>query len=65
LLRELAWCVELPDQRREVADQLMRLRDTIAEQDFDARQRAQLTGLAEQVQHALDGHWTPDAGRTS
>ncbi len=65
LLRELAWCVELPDQRREVADQLVRLLDTIAEQDFDARERAKLAGLAEQVQHALDGHWTPDAGRTS
>jgi len=65
LLRELAWCVELPDQRREVADQLVQLRDTIAEQDFDAREQAQLAGLAEQVQHALDGHWTPDAGRTS
>ncbi len=65
LLRELAWCVELPDQRREVADQLVRLRDTIAQQDFDARERAQLAGLAEQVQHALDGHWTPDPGRPS
>lgn len=64
LLRELAWCVQLPEQRREIADQLTRLRDTTTEQDFDARERTRLARLADQVQQALDGHWIPE-GRTS
>ncbi|HEX5348872.1 MAG TPA: DUF2254 domain-containing protein [Pseudonocardiaceae bacterium] len=64
LLGELAWCVKLPDQRREIAGQLARLRDTTAGQDFDVRERTRLAGLAEQVQHALDGRWIPE-GRTS
>ncbi len=64
LLRELAWRVQLPEQRREIADQLTRLRDTTAEQDFDTTERTRLAELADQVQQALDGHWIPE-GRTS
>lgn len=56
--------MKLPDQRREIADQLTRLGNTTAGQDFDARERTRLAGLADQVQQALDGHWIPD-GRTS
>lgn len=60
LLAELAWVVQRPDHRLAVTDQLTRLRATAAAQDFDATERAALTDLVEQVQHALVGRWTPD-----
>ncbi|MFI7055805.1 DUF2254 domain-containing protein [Streptosporangium canum] len=63
LLRELAWCAG-HEHRQTVADQLARLRTTIAAQDFDATERAWLAELTEQVDQALDGRWTP-GGNTS
>ena len=62
LLRELAWSVDQPGQRRAVADQLGRLRATTAAQDFDGSERSRLAALAGQVEQALAGHWAPDPG---
>lgn len=59
LLRELAWAVPLPEQRKVVADQLGRLRATVDAQAFDSTERASLAGLAIQVDLALDGRWAP------
>ncbi len=60
LLGELAWRVQLPEHRREIADQLARLAATTAAQNFDPTERDRLDGLAEQVKHALNGHWVPE-----
>ncbi len=59
LLREVAWCAE-PDQRQAVAEQLTRMRATIAAQDFDVGERDRLAELAGQVEQALVGRWVPD-----
>lgn len=59
LLRELAWTLDRPEQRRAVTDQLARLRTTCAAQDFDAVERAGLADLAVQVEQALAGRWSP------
>lgn len=59
LLYELAWVVRQPEQRRAVADQLTRLRATTAAQNFDGAERAHLDIVANQVQDALAGRWTP------
>ena len=61
LLRELAWTVDRPDQRRAVTDQLARLRTTVAAQDFDTVEHAGLAELAVQVEQAAAGRWLPDA----
>lgn len=58
LLCELAWHTDR-DQHQAVADQLARLHDTTTTQNFDAVERARLTQLAEQVEQALSGRWTP------
>ncbi len=59
LLRELAWTVDRPEQHVVIAEQLTRLRSTIAAQDLDAAERAALSELAEQVEQAADGRWGP------
>ncbi len=63
LLRELAWCVQLDGHRRAVRDQLARLRETAAAQDFDATEGTRLAELGDLVEHSLDGRWrsVPDA----
>jgi len=61
LLRELAWSAALPAHRRVVADQLDRLRTTVAAQDLDPTERAALARLATQVELAVEGRW-PSAG---
>jgi len=53
LLAELAWRCR-PDQHHVVADQLARLRDTVAVQDFDAVEVRQLAAAASRVQTILN-----------
>ena len=59
LFRELAWVTELPAHRQAVADQLARLRATVAQQDFDDAERAEMATLGSHVQAALDRRWPP------
>lgn len=59
LLREVAWSVGQPEQRAAVTEQLVRLRATADGQDFDEWERQRLAGMAEQVEQALAGRWTP------
>jgi len=60
LLRELAWSVQLAEQREAVSAQLDRLRATVTAQDFDPAERARLDHLATLVEQALVGRWVPD-----
>ena len=64
LLRELAWHLrEGPGEHREaVAEQLARVRTTVAAQDFDATERTRLAGLGVQVEQALLGRWEAASG---
>jgi len=57
LLRELAWVVRSPEERRAIGAQLARLRTTTAAQDFGSGERAHLATLAEHVEDALGGCW--------
>ncbi len=59
LLDELAWCVRLPDHQGAIADQLVRLRATVAAQPFDATERVWLEGLAERVDQTMAGRQRP------
>jgi len=59
LLRELAWATRMPAHRQAVADQLARLRATVAQQDFDGAERAEMASLGSHVQAALDRRWPP------
>ena len=59
LLRELAWATRMPAHRQAVADQLARLRATVAQQDFDGAERAEMATLGSHVQAALDRRWPP------
>ena len=56
LLRELAWCLP-QDERRPVADELDRLRDSVAAHAFPDADRARLDELAGHVEAALGGRW--------
>lgn len=58
LLRELAWQVDLEEDRHAVERQLARLRDTVAGQDFDPTERATLAALTAAVDDALAGRWS-------
>jgi len=60
LLRELAWTIQLTEQREAVSFQLDRLRTTITAQDFDPAERARLDHLTTLVEQALAGRWVPD-----
>jgi len=60
LLRELAWSIQLTEQREAVSAQLDRLRTTIAAQDFDPSENARLDQLTTLVEQALAGRWVPD-----
>lgn len=53
LLDELAWRVQLPEERAAVADQLERLRTTAGAQPFDAVEAARLASLADRVESTL------------
>ena len=57
LLCDLAWCVE-PDQCATVDEQLGRLRDTAAAQDFDEHEARRLADLGNAVSAALAGRRT-------
>ena len=57
LLRELAWCMPV-DQRPIVDEQLGRLRDTAAAQDFDEHESRRLDAQGREVRDALAGRWT-------
>jgi uncharacterized membrane protein len=57
LLRELAWCSNLPAHREAVAAQLRRARRTVSRQDFDDTERDDLERLALAVEDALTGRW--------
>lgn len=58
MLRELAWVVVLPTQRRAIADRLLRLERAVSDQDFDQTDRRRLAAAAQQVREALDRRWT-------
>lgn len=53
LLDELAWRVQLPEERVAIADQLERLRTTAGAQAFDAVEAAGLADLAGRVESTL------------
>jgi uncharacterized membrane protein len=59
LLRELAWSSQRPAHHQAIADQLGRLRGTVAEQRFDATERSDLAALASSVEDALNHNWRP------
>lgn len=59
LLSELAWSSPRPEHRRAVAQQLERLRRTVAEQHFDDVERADLAALASSVEDSLNHRWRP------
>ncbi len=59
LLREVAWCSQLPAHRAAVANQLDRLRTTIATEDFDLVAREGFDRLAQTVEDALREEWDP------
>ncbi len=59
MLRELAWVVVVPTHRQAIADRLRRLESVVAEQDFDAVERARLDKLGHHVREALDRRWAP------
>ena len=54
LLAEVAWCAH-PAQRPAIRDQLGRLRDGAARQDFDDAEQTGLARLAAEVENALAG----------
>jgi uncharacterized membrane protein len=58
LLREVAWCTQDAEHFSAIADQLTRLRRTVAGQDFDHRELEVLTGLGDAVEEALRGDWS-------
>lgn len=58
LLRELAWAVDLPEQRQAIAEQLARLESTADSQNFDGAERDRLRHQSEQVRQSLAGNWT-------
>lgn len=62
LLREVAWASRDGDLHGAVADQVARLRATVAAQPFDDTERATLTGLADLVGAALTRRW-PEGDR--
>ncbi|MFG3441576.1 DUF2254 domain-containing protein [Nonomuraea sp. NPDC047897] len=55
LLREVAWVTRLPAHHRAVHDQVLRLRATVEDQDFDRTERARLDALAGSVEEVLGG----------
>ena len=59
VLREVAWRVRDrdPADRQAVRDQLLRLRETVADADFDAAEKAELARLDALVEQALLGRW--------
>jgi uncharacterized membrane protein len=59
LLAEVAWSSDLPQHRQAVADQLGRLRGTVAAQDFDEAEHALLAEAGSRVEDCLHGRWTP------
>lgn len=61
LLRDLAWVVQVPRHRLEIATRADALRHSIAVQGFGLAERGRLDGLLAQVDAALERKWTPDA----
>ncbi|MGK2853458.1 MAG: DUF2254 family protein, partial [Microbacteriaceae bacterium] len=57
MLREVAWVVVLPADRKAIADRLLRLESAVAVQRFDAVDRRRLDGLAHQVRESLERRW--------
>lgn len=60
LLREVAWCTNLPSHREAIFGHLERMGTTAAAQDFDQTETARLMRLHRQVSAALRGEWGPD-----
>ena len=58
LLRELAWCARATDQQDAIADQLARLRRTVAAQEFDDSEVSRMAGLGLLVERAQARRWT-------
>lgn len=58
LLREVGWSVHSDEQREVVLEQLERLRQTVAAQDFDAAERTGFDAGDRDVREALRGTWS-------
>lgn len=58
LLQEVAWSTSLSDRSAAVTEQLVRLKTTVAAQDFDQYEENELHRQAEMVSDALRGKWT-------
>ncbi|MDH2426362.1 DUF2254 domain-containing protein [Sphaerisporangium sp. TRM90804] len=59
LLRDLAWCAAY-EHRPVIAEQLVRVRREVTEQDYDATELTRFDGLVRHVEEALEGRWTLD-----
>lgn len=63
LLREVAWAVDLHAHKHDVAEQLVRMRATVEDQDFDPAEQGRLRALASRVDDALQGRWLANEPR--
>ena len=63
LLREVAWVTRDSAHHAAIAGQLVRVRATVAAQQFDDVQRAALARLAHLVERALAGEWSEAGSR--
>ena len=65
LLQEVAWNGQHPAVLAAVRDQLARMRESMARQEWIAADRARLNVLAAEVDDALDGRWSATAFETA
>ncbi len=61
LLQEVAWNGKPPAVRAAVRDQLARMRESMARQEWIEADRSRLNALAAEVDDALEGRWRADA----
>jgi uncharacterized membrane protein len=61
LLQEVAWTGRRPEVLAAVHDELARMREAMAGQDWIAADRSRLVTLAGEVDDALDGRWRREA----
>ncbi|MET3767772.1 putative membrane protein [Marisediminicola sp. UYEF4] len=61
LLQEVAWNGDHPAVLAAVRDQLARMRESMARQEWIAADRTRLNALAAEVDDALDGRWRAEA----
>ncbi|MEO6712002.1 MAG: DUF2254 domain-containing protein [Mycobacteriales bacterium] len=57
VLREVAWRARDPEAQQAVRDELLRLRETVAQADLGSAETAELARLDALVEQALNGRW--------